>query len=74
MEVGIAFTQVAYIFLGYVDHTTKKDDYEAAVKETVQVYDQLIEKLSGPVKSKAIDNLSQRIIQLRQTVHVNNFR
>lgn len=55
------------------NHTTKKDDYEAAVKETVQVYDQLIEKLSGPVKSKAIDNLSQRIIQLRQTVHVNNF-
>ncbi|EME27973.1 hypothetical protein Gasu2_41960 [Galdieria sulphuraria] len=55
------------------NHVLKKDGYEDAVKETIQVYDEMIEKLSGDVKQKAIDNLSQRIIQLRQTVHVNNF-
>ncbi|GJQ10972.1 hypothetical protein GpartN1_g2763.t1 [Galdieria partita] len=55
------------------NHVAKKDGYANAVKETIQVYDELIEKLSGDVKQKAIDNLSQRIIQLRQTVHVNNF-
>jgi prefoldin subunit 5 len=55
------------------NHVSKKDGYEQAVKETIRVYDELLEKLSGSVKQKAIDNLSQRIIQLRQTVHVSNF-
>eukprot|EP00871_Galdieria_phlegrea_P002055 jgi/Galph1/2850/GphlegSOOS_G1541.1 len=53
--------------------TSRKSNYEEEVKQTIEVYEQFIEKLPEEVKQKAINNLSQRIIQLRQTVHIENF-